>query len=63
MLPVKIAGLGYHLPERRVTTSDLLNAWSVPEGLVEHAAGVYARRYATTETTAGMAAMISTWWV
>ena len=26
------------------------------EGLVEHAAGVYARRYATTETTAGMAA-------
>ena len=32
------------------------SAWSVPEGLVEHAAGVYARRYATTETTAGMAA-------
>lgn len=56
MLPVKIAGLGYHLPERRVTSSELLQAWSVPAGLVEHAAGVFARRYATTETTAGMAA-------
>ncbi len=56
MLPVKIAGLGYHLPEQRVTSAELLRAWSVPEGVVEHAAGVYARRYATTETTAGMAA-------
>jgi 3-oxoacyl-[acyl-carrier-protein] synthase-3 len=56
MLPVKIAGLGYHLPEQRVTSAELLRSWSVPEGLVEHAAGVYERRYATTETTAGMAA-------
>ena len=32
MLPVKIAGLGYHLPERRVTSSELLQAWSVPQG-------------------------------
>jgi 3-oxoacyl-[acyl-carrier-protein] synthase III len=56
MLPVKIAGLGYHLPRQRVTSSELLRAWSVPEGSVEHAAGVHARRYATTETTAGMAA-------
>jgi 3-oxoacyl-[acyl-carrier-protein] synthase-3 len=56
MLPVKIAGLGSCLPERRVTSAELLRAWHVPEGLVEHAAGVYERRYATHETTAGMAA-------
>jgi 3-oxoacyl-[acyl-carrier-protein] synthase-3 len=56
MVPVKIAGLGYCLPSRRVTSSELLTAWSVPAGLVEHAAGVYERRYATTETTASMAA-------
>jgi 3-oxoacyl-[acyl-carrier-protein] synthase-3 len=56
MLPVKIAGLGYQLPSRRVTSAELLEAWQVPQGLVEHAAGVYERRYATDETTAGMAA-------
>lgn len=56
MLPVKIAGLGFSLPERRVTSAELLTAWRVPEGLVEHAAGVYERRYATQETTAGLAA-------
>lgn len=56
MLPVKIAGLGYALPARRVTSAELLAAWSVPPGLVEHAAGVYERRYATQETTAGLAA-------
>ena len=55
MLPVKIAGLGYALPERRVTSAELLAAWSVPAGLVEHAAGVYERRYATHETTVGLA--------
>jgi 3-oxoacyl-[acyl-carrier-protein] synthase-3 len=56
MLPVKIAGIGYHLPAQVVTSAELLRAWNVPEGLVEHAAGVYERRYATHETTAGMAA-------
>jgi len=56
MLPVKIAGLGYALPERRVTSAELLAAWSVPPGLVEHAAGVYERRYAAHETTASLAA-------
>lgn len=56
MLPVKIAGVGYALPERRVTSAELLAAWSVPPGLVEHAAGVYERRYAVQETTAGLAA-------
>ena len=56
MLPVKIAGLGYALPERRVTSAELLAAWAVPVGLVEHAAGVYERRYATHETTAGLGA-------
>jgi 3-oxoacyl-[acyl-carrier-protein] synthase-3 len=55
-LPVKIAGLGWCLPQQRVTSSELLRAWSLPEDYVEHAAGVYERRYAVHETTAGMAA-------
>lgn len=57
MLPVKIAGLGCCLPEQRVTSAELLAAWNVPPGLVEHAAGVYERRYARHETTAGLAAV------
>jgi 3-oxoacyl-[acyl-carrier-protein] synthase-3 len=60
MLQIKIAGLGYHLPARRVTSTELLQTWSLPADLIEHAAGVYERRYAGNcapeETTAGMAA-------
>lgn len=56
MLPVKIGGLGCALPERRVASAELLRAWNVPAGVVEHAAGVYERRYATHETTASLAA-------
>lgn len=56
MLPVKIAGLGYSLPENRVSSAELLHSWSLPQGYIEHAAGVYERRYATQETTAGLAA-------
>ena len=59
MLPIKIAGLGYALPDQRVTSAELLAAWSIPPGLVEHAAGVYERRYAAHETTAGLAAAAS----
>lgn len=56
MVRVKVAGLGSYLPERRVSSAELLRQWSLPVGYIEHAAGVYERRYATTETTVGMAA-------
>jgi 3-oxoacyl-[acyl-carrier-protein] synthase-3 len=56
MLPIKIRGLGYELPEHRVTSAELLESWSLPQGFIEQAAGVFERRYATHETTAGLAA-------
>jgi 3-oxoacyl-[acyl-carrier-protein] synthase-3 len=56
MLPVTIRGLGYELPQHRVTSAELLEAWSLPQGFVEQAAGVFERRYAAHETTAGLAA-------
>ncbi|MBV7335516.1 ketoacyl-ACP synthase III [Chloroflexi bacterium TSY] len=57
MLPVKIAGLGYHLPEQRVSSADLEEAWSLPPGWIERVTGVRERRYATNETSAGMGAV------
>lgn len=56
MLPVKIAGLGTYLPPQRVTSADLEKAWDLPPGWVARVAGVGERRYATQETSAGMAA-------
>ena len=56
MLPIKIAGLGWYLPERRVTSAELEQNWSIAPGWVERTTGVQERRYATHESTAGMAA-------
>ena len=56
MLPVKIAGLGTYLPDRRVESAELETAWNLPPGWVGRVAGVGERRYATHETSAGMAA-------
>ncbi len=55
-LPVKIAGLGSYLPERRVTSGELGERLGVAPGLIERATGVVERRYASGETSAGMAA-------
>lgn len=55
-LPVKIAGLGWYLPERRVTSGELGERLGVAPGLIERATGVVERRYASGETSAGMAA-------
>lgn len=55
-LPVKIAGLGWYLPGRRVTSAELAGRYGTPPGLIERATGVYERRYAGGETAAGMGA-------
>ena len=56
MLPVKIAGLGWHLPERRVTNADLEAQLGIPVDWIERVTGVQERRYATSETTISMGA-------
>jgi 3-oxoacyl-[acyl-carrier-protein] synthase-3 len=56
MWPVKIAGLGWYLPERRVSSSELERQLDIPPGWVERVSGVRERRYAGPETSAGMAA-------
>lgn len=56
MLPVKIAGLGWYLPERRVTNDELAAQWGIKPEWIERASGVRERRYVTHETSAGMGA-------
>jgi 3-oxoacyl-[acyl-carrier-protein] synthase-3 len=58
-LPVRIAGLGYYLPERVVTSVTLEKQLGIPQGWIERVAGIQERRYATSETTVGMAAAAS----
>jgi 3-oxoacyl-[acyl-carrier-protein] synthase-3 len=55
-LPVKIAGLGWYLPERRVSSAELATRFGVAPGLIERATGVVERRYAGGETAACMGA-------
>jgi 3-oxoacyl-[acyl-carrier-protein] synthase-3 len=55
-LPVKIAGLGWYLPERRVSSAELAERLKVAPGLIERTTGVYERRYAGGETAASMGA-------
>ena len=55
-LPVKIAGLGWYLPERRVTSAELGARLNVTPVLIERATGVIERRYAGGETSAEMGA-------
>jgi 3-oxoacyl-[acyl-carrier-protein] synthase-3 len=56
MLPVKIAGLGYYLPEQIMTNEWLAAQLDVSPAWIERATGVRERRYAAGETSAGMAA-------
>jgi 3-oxoacyl-[acyl-carrier-protein] synthase III len=56
MLPIKIAGLGCYLPERRMTNAELEARYDVSADWIERATGVQERRYATHETSAGMGA-------
>ncbi len=56
MLPVRIAGLGWYLPERRVTNAELAEQLNIPAEWIERATGVRERRYVTDETTLGMGA-------
>jgi 3-oxoacyl-[acyl-carrier-protein] synthase-3 len=53
-LPVKIAGLGWYLPEQRVTNTDLENRLGIPAVWIERVSGVRERRYATHETSVSM---------
>jgi 3-oxoacyl-[acyl-carrier-protein] synthase III len=56
MLPIKIAGLGWYLPERRVTNAELERRLDLPAAWIERVTGVIERRYASYETSAGMGA-------
>lgn len=56
MLPITIAGLGWYLPERCVTSVELEARLELASGWIERTTGVRARRYAGAETAAGMAA-------
>jgi 3-oxoacyl-[acyl-carrier-protein] synthase-3 len=54
MLPVKLAGLGWYLPERRVTNAELERSLGIPATWIERVSGVRERRYVTHETTVSM---------
>ena len=54
MLAVKIAGLGWSLPARRVTNTELEARTGVSAQWIERATGVCERRYVTGETTVSM---------
>ncbi len=55
MLPIKIAGLGWHLPEQRITNEDLESRLGIPASWMSRVSGVHERRYATHETSVSMA--------
>lgn len=57
MLSATIAGLGRYLPPRRVTSTELEIQLELPRGWIERTTGVRERRYAQSETSAGMAAV------
>ncbi|MCW5851023.1 MAG: ketoacyl-ACP synthase III [Anaerolineae bacterium] len=56
MLPVKIAGLGYCLPDHVVQNAALERELGLAEGWIERVTGIRERRRATQETSAEMAA-------
>lgn len=56
MLSVKIAGLGTYLPPCRITNQYFQTHYGMSAEWIERATGVRERRYATGETSAGMAA-------
>lgn len=59
MLPVKIAGSGWYLPEQRITNADLEARLNIPAQWIAQVTGVHERRYITHETTLSMAAEAS----
>src|ERR1043165_7003228 len=56
MLHVKIAGLGWYLPERRITNQQIEEWHGISADWIEQVTGVQERRYVTNETTASMGA-------
>ena len=56
MLPVKVAGLGWYLPQKRVTNAELEERLGIPAQWIEQVTGVTERRYITDETTLSMGA-------
>lgn len=59
MLAVKLAGLGWYLPERRVTNAELEERLDIPANWIERATGVLERRYIGDETVVSMGAAAS----
>ncbi len=57
--PVKIAGLGAALPERRVFNDELESRMRLTPGWIERATGIIERRFASTETTLSLAVAAS----
>jgi 3-oxoacyl-[acyl-carrier-protein] synthase-3 len=55
-LPVRIAGAGYYLPERRVDSAELEARMGLPAGWVERLTGVRERRRVSGETSSEMGA-------
>src|SRR5712664_3906531 len=56
MLPIKIVGSGWYLPERRVSNVELAEQIGTPANWIERVTGVQERRYVTHETTLCMGA-------
>ena len=56
MLAIKIAGLGYYLPQQILTSAELEQTLDIPAGWIEGAAGIRERRRVKDETTAQMGA-------
>lgn len=56
MIPVKLAGLGAYLPQRRVTSAELEQRLALSPGWIEQRTGVCERRYAADESAAAMGA-------
>src|SRR5579883_3183158 len=59
MLAVKLAGLGWYLPERRVMNAELEERLDIPANWIERATGVLERRYIGDETVVSMGAAAS----
>ncbi|HLZ63041.1 MAG TPA: beta-ketoacyl-ACP synthase 3 [Ktedonosporobacter sp.] len=59
MLPIKIAGLGWYLPERRITNMHFEETLGISADWIERVTGVRERRYVSIETSISMGAAAS----
>jgi len=57
MLQIRIAGLGSYLPSHIITSTELEQQLGITPGWIARVTGVRERRYATDETTVGMAVL------